>query len=61
MEEYDLLKRSYNELEYQSKEWQGKITAYESRIIQFNQDRDGIENRLRQSMQENDDLRRKLQ
>ena len=61
MEEYDNLRRNYNELDYQSKDWQGKITTYESRITKFNQDRDGIENRLRQSLQENDELRRKLQ
>ena len=61
-DENDQLRRSQNELEYKfTQEWQSKITSYESRIRQSSLDRDGVENRLKQALQENEEMRRRLQ
>lgn len=61
-DENDQLRRSQNELEYKfTQEWQSKITSYESRIRQSSLDRDGVESRLKQALQENEEMRRRLQ
>ena len=61
-DENERLRRSQSEMEYKySQEWQSKITTYESRIRQFNQDKEGTEIRVKQMAQDNDDLRRQLQ
>ena len=61
-DENEKLRRSQSEIEFKySQEWQSKITTYESRIRQFNQDKEGTETRIKQMAQDNDELRRRLQ
>ena len=54
-DENERLRRAQNEYEYKySQEWQSKITTYESRIRQFSLDKEGLEGKLKQALQEND-------
>lgn len=55
------MRKAQGELELRyGQEWQSKVTTYESRILKSNQDLEGVEIRLKQTLFENEELRRRI-